>query len=188
MGETASSADRDLATKLEEINAEFEMVALRIKGGRFYVRGSRFPPKPGSESVLRHELPTGCKATFSSLRIAKAIAAEIDSKLIRNVFDWLPYLKGKNKPVELVGEWIARLEEDHWSRTPCNPDTINTFNKNYAYPYRSLPSSAILSSDLLKKTLAQKTKPGKKSRLTYATAFTRLAKFAGLEDLEKIRE
>ena len=185
MGSTARPTEVELLEKLQAFNQTLEKVSLRIKGDRFYVRGSQFPPKPGS-LVVRHEIPTGCKVSANGFKLAKAFALEIESKLIRHVFDWAPYLKEKQKPPESVGEWVQRLEIDHWLNTPRTLDKENTFYKNYGLIYRSLPSDAPLTINLLKTTIEDNTEPQSRTRQVYATAFIRLARFAELGSVEAL--
>ncbi|HEY9643506.1 MAG TPA: hypothetical protein V6C57_23660 [Coleofasciculaceae cyanobacterium] len=187
MGKTVGNADIDLDDILKSINAELEYVGLRIKGDRFYVRGSKFPPKPGAELVFRHEIPTGCKVSESGLRMARAIALEIDSKLIRNVFDWTPYLKAKYRPAELVGEWVERFIADHWSRVPRDRNTERCFEKGYIAFYQVLPQDVPLSFELLKRNLTKRSKPGTRNRLAYSTAYGKLADFAQIGGGDQLR-
>ena len=114
---------------------------------------------------------------MAGLKVAKAKAQEIDSQLLWGRFDWGPYLKGKQKPAKMVAEWIEKYEDDHWASTPRTLNKENSYKKNYRAFFNYLPQDKLLTLDLLRSVLLQRSKPGTRSREFYCMAYGRLAKF-----------
>ena len=148
---------------IEKANQQVDRVKILRRGERLYIRG-RFPPKPGDGTeVKRYEISTGYRAIRRELDLALGLAKEIEGQLVRERFDWAPYLKGKQKPAETVAEWIERLETDHWSLTPQNPTKLNSWKKNYREQLAKLPQNEPLTAALLKQTILERSEPGTRS-------------------------
>lgn len=175
---------KDIQSLLEEVNQDLDRVKLRAKDGRIYLR-ALFPPKPGELEAKRSEIATGCNATISGVRLARAKAEEINRSLVLGTFDWTPYLKGRLKPFkppESVGEWVARYEKDHWQQTQKTPTKENSYHKNYRLVFQRLPQNEPLTIELLRESILEHTAPGSRSRKGWAMAFRRLGLFAGLDE------
>lgn len=177
----AKETDPTLDDRLQEVNQQFEIVSLRAKYGKLYIRGSgkRFPLKPGAkENPKQIELPTGCNATPAGLKVARIKAHEVDSQLIYEKFDWTPYLRGKDKPLNLVGEWLKRYESLHWERTERTPTKEQTFLDCYRRYFMRIPADKPLTLDLLRETIVTQTNSGSRGRELACMAFSSLAQFA----------
>ncbi len=112
------NGEKDLQEKLQEINRNLDRVKLRIRSGKFYIRGM-FSPRPGETENVRTDLATGCSATPAGLRVAKMKAEDINLQLLNDRFDWTPFLKGRLKhlkPASTIGEWLPLYEEHHWQK------------------------------------------------------------------------
>lgn len=175
--------------RLKEANQQFEKVSLRPKGGKLYIRG-KFPPKPGEKEWKRAEIKTGCNATLAGLRVARLKAQEIDNQLQWEKFDWKPYLTGKQKPAELVKEWLEKYEQDHWEKTPRNATKEQSFLDCYQRYFMRIPPDEPLTLDLLRQTIVSKTESASRGRELACMSFYKLAEFAsryGLIDLEALK-
>lgn len=166
--------------QLGKINADLSRVALRVKGDRLYLRGT-FPPKPGHDKPQQYEIATGYRAVSKELRLAEALAQEVEGLLIREKFSWVPYLKGNQKPSETIGEWLARFESDRWQRIEKDSGSLNTWVKSYLNYFEKLPKDKPISIEVLKQTIEDSTRPAKRSRQLACMAYSALAKYAGLD-------
>jgi integrase len=177
----------EIDEKIKEVNTALSEVSIRRKGNRLYLRAT-LPPKPGDgDSPRQYELSTKCNATAEGLKLSKAKAQELESLLIREKFSWLPYLKGKDKPPETVGEWVARFEAAHWEKTPRTPTKENSYHKDYRLKFLKLPEREPLRGELLKETILKLTKPSTRSRKGFCMAYRLLAEFAGISiDLKSL--
>ncbi|MGF1499505.1 MAG: hypothetical protein ACFB8W_22170 [Elainellaceae cyanobacterium] len=174
-------AQSDFKESLRQANRNLEKVAIREKDNRLYVRGRHFPPKPGETESGRCEIALGASATPAGLKIAFVKAKDIDNALLWGKFDWLPYLKGDQKPPEEVVEWVKRYEARHWQQTPRTPTKENSYHKNYRLIFNRLPQQEPLTFELLRATILSETEPGSRNRKGFAMAYRRLAEFAGFE-------
>lgn len=185
MADSFDWADQELG----RINPSLSRCKLYRRGNRLVVRGY-FPPKPGHEgqSEKRHQLALNLTPTKAGVQAAVATAKEIDGQLILNKFDWRPWLKPHEKAPELIGEWIARLEDDHWAKTPSTPNKINSWNKDYKAIFNKLPHQERLTLETLKETILASSKPGTRARRGWCLACVRLARFAEVEGATSLRQ
>jgi hypothetical protein len=103
----------DFEERLRQINDELEILKIRPRGKRLSIRGI-FPPKPGHGDLPKeYEIATGKPTTLAGLKMARTIATEIEALLIKERFDWRPYLRGKQRLPDTVGDWVQR-----YGRTP----------------------------------------------------------------------
>lgn len=168
--------------RIDEVNLLLTKVAIRQRGGKLSIRGT-FPPKPGDgKKPKSYEISTGKPANPAGLQQVRAMAQEIESQLIRERFDWTPWLRGKQKPAETVGEWIEKFTADHWANTPREPSKLNSWHKDYELKFSHLPLEAPLTLELLKRVALERSAPASRSRVGYVFAYRRLAEFAGLSD------
>lgn len=72
----------DLDNKIQAINRSLETITLRRKGDKLYVRGRKFPPRPGETTAKQEEFALGCNATIAGLRMTKLKAQEIDNQVL----------------------------------------------------------------------------------------------------------
>jgi hypothetical protein len=95
-----------------QANFELSLVSLRThkNSTRLYIESRHFPPKPGDGTGKRYEIATGLRANAREIKVALALAKEIDSALMMGRFDWEPYLKGKQRSPQTIKDWIERLE------------------------------------------------------------------------------
>jgi integrase len=169
----------DFREALGKTNAGLDRVQIRQKGDRLYLRAT-LPPKPDDgDKPKQYELSTGYGAHSEGLRFAKAKALEVEGQLLRDGFDWTPWLKGKQKPSETVGEWLKRFEENYWESREQSLAKLSTWKTSYLYPFSVLNPDDSLTPELLKAEIL-KLSPGTRSRQIFCSAYQSLAKFAGL--------
>lgn len=169
--------------RLASVNLRLTRVKLRVKGDRLYLRGT-FPPKPGGDRPKQAEIATGYRAIASELKLAEGFAREIEGQLIREKFDWVPFLKPSEKPPERVGEWLTRIEADWWAKKLRTDNSLDHWKTNYKAYFDKLPQEKSLTVALLKTTIEERSKPASRSRECYCLAYGLLAKFAGLDPSE----
>ncbi|MEG4149432.1 hypothetical protein [Microcoleus sp. Pol12B5] len=172
---------RDFGEALGKANVALDRVQIRQKGDRLYLRAT-LPPKPGEgDKPKRYELSTGYGAHAEGLRFAKAKALEIEGQLLREKFDWTPWLKGKQKPAETVGEWVARFEQNYWESRERSLAKISTWKASYQEAFDRLNPQKILTEELLK-TEILKSQPETRTRQKLCFAYGAIARFAGIEN------
>lgn len=170
----------DFRESLGKVNKSLDRVKLRQKGDRLYLRAT-LPPKPGDGfEPKQYELSTGYGAHSDGLRFAKAKALEIEGQLLREGFDWLPWLKGSSKPPETVNEWVARFEQNYWESREKSLAKLSTWKASYKYAFDRLDSQKPLTEELLKAEILSSS-AGTRTREKLCFAYGSLAKFAGLE-------
>lgn len=167
----------ELEDRVRDINRGFDKVSLRIKRGKFYLRSQHFPIKPGDTVQRRHEIALGVNATAASLKFAIARAREIDAQLVWGKFDWKPWLKGKYKPAETVGEWVDRYEVAHWEKTQRTPSKESSYHNDYRLIFQKLPQAELLTLELMRRILTTRSEAESRSREIFCMAYRRLAEF-----------
>jgi hypothetical protein len=173
-----------IESAIAQANLELSLVSLRThrNSTRLYIDSRHFPPKPGDQATKskRYEIATGLRANLRELKVALALAKEIDSALMMKRFDWEPYLKGKQRSPETVKDWLERLEDDYWARREQTSTTLNTWRKSYQLYYNVLPLTQELTEDVLIEALKVHL-PRSRSRQLCSVAYGMLAQFAGVE-------
>lgn len=171
---------RDFGEALGKTNTALDRVQIRQKGDRLYLRAT-LPPKPGDgNKPKRCELSTGYGAHPEGLKFAKAKALEIEGQLIREKFDWTPWLKGKHKPAETVGEWVSKFENNYWESRERSLAKISTWKASYQEAFDRLDPEKPLTETLLRAEIL-KSKAGTRTREKLCFAYGAIAKFAGLD-------
>lgn len=171
-----------METAIAQANLELSLVSLRThkNSTRLYIDSRHFPPKPGDGTGKRYEIATGLRANAREIKVALALAKEIDSALMLGRFDWQPYLKGKARSPQTIKDWTLRLEAHYWSKREQNSTTLNTWRKSYRLYYDALPLAAELSEAVLIEGIGRY-KVRSRSRQLCSVAYGMLAQFAGLE-------
>lgn len=169
---------KSIPDQIKAINAQLSRCKLVIHSQRLYVRSSKFPPKPGSNSK-RPELATGYKAIARELPYAKAIALQVEGQLLLGTFDWAPWVKDSLKQAETVGQWLSQLEANYFARRGRGPKSETTWRYTYQIYYERLASDQVLTEELLKNDLMS-IKAGSRSRQMASMAYGFLADFAGI--------
>jgi integrase len=163
--------------RIKELNTILDRVAIRRKGDRLFLRATLPDRETGKNK--QQDLKTGAPATTTGLQAAKIKAARLSEQLILDTFSWDKW--SSRKIGNTCKDWIDKLTDDHWHRIERTKSRERSFREDYLIPYSKLPPNAILTADLLKKTLLSETEPGKgKTRNRYCLAYTRLANFANL--------
>lgn len=171
----------DIDSKLKEANQRLKAarmgVSLIRRNDKLYLRSSQLPPKPGSDrsGPYRQEIALGCNANVQGLKLAESQAYIIGGQLSSRSFDWLPWLK--EKPAETIGEWIPKLKEEVMKNAG-----ETTWTTDYQPVLNKLPQGDKLTTWLLRKAIAQ-TQPDTRTRKRTVMVCGRLAKLAGLEDV-----
>lgn len=171
----------DLTERLKQLNDRLKAacvgVAVEVQGDRIRLRAT-LPPKPGSDKLTAYQqrISLGYHANPAGLALAEKEARKVGALLDCKQFCWEPYLPTVLPKGETVGEWIARFTEWRSQHNPVEPVSWRT---DYQQPFKRLPDDAILTADLLMRTIAE-TKPNTRTRRRYCLAYQQLAKFAGI--------
>lgn len=179
------SCPAEFALQVREANLSLSRCQLVQHASRLYVRSSKFPPKPGTKAKTnRQELPTGYKANTRELKLALAVARQVDGALILENFDWQPWLPERQKTPVTIAQWLERLERDYWQRREKNLKSLTTWRKSYQDYYDRLPLEQPLSEEILKGVLIENWRACTRSRQAASIAFGMLSAFAGLDRRE----
>ncbi|MGF1518140.1 MAG: site-specific integrase [Nodosilinea sp.] len=177
---------------IAQTNAELKAARCRLRierrHDRLVLRGM-FPPKPESDrdKPFTQRLSIGLVyATPAGLRAARKQALLVSEQLNEGLFAWADWLEDKAGTQTIAG-WAAEFEADYFKRRGRNPKVETTWDKDYSIPFGRLPQDVPLSAEVLSGAIAL-TAPNTRARQRYCTAYSALAKFAGLEvDLLHLR-
>lgn len=177
---------------ITQTNAELKAARCRLRierrHDRLVLRGM-FPPKPESDRAKPYtqRLSIGLVyATPAGLRAARKQALLVSEQLNEGAFAWADWLEDKAS-TQTIARWIAEFEAGYFERRGRNPKVETTWDKDYSIPFGRLPQDVPLSAEVLVSAIALTT-PNTRARQRYCTAYSALAKFAGLEiDLSHLR-
>jgi integrase len=161
-------------------------VAVEQRGGRLLLR-AMLPSKPGSSKSGYHQqrISLHYRANPAGLALAEAEAKQVGALLELGRFTWEPYLTAP-KP-DTVADWVARFEQDYFTRRERTPRSETTWKGDYEQVFRSLPQDEPLTLAVLVNSIAAK-KPDSRARKRWVDICTRLARFASLQgDLAPLR-
>ncbi|TAG98770.1 MAG: hypothetical protein EAZ18_00405 [Oscillatoriales cyanobacterium] len=171
---------RDFGEELGRANKSLDKVQIRQKGDRLYLRAT-LPAKPGDgEKPKRYELSTGYGTHSEGLKFAKAKALEIEGQLLRENFDWTPWLKNKHKPAETVREWLVKFEDNYWESREKSLAKLSTWKASYQEAFNRLDSEKPLTEGLLRAEILT-SKASTRTREKLCFAYGAIARFAGIE-------
>ncbi len=160
-------------------------VRIEMIGDRLYLRAT-LPPKPDSNKTdpYQQRIALGIRANAVGVKEAEAEARKVGALLDCKEFDWKNYL-GESAKTATAGEWIARFEQDYFTRRERSPKSESTWRKNYWEALKHLPQDEKLTVEALLQVVANTT-PDTRTRQLYCMALGALAKFAGVAiDLKK---
>ncbi len=179
--------------KVRQLNLELKAggysIRVKLVGDRLHLRG-HLPPKPGSNKTEWHQqtIALGVYANPAGLRKAKAEATRVSDDLIFSRFDWNNYIS--TKPAQAsrtVKDWVEEFEQQYFTERKRNSQTETTWQGDYWLAYRRLDLNAPLTTEMMLREIAA-TKPDTKTRQRFCSAYSALARFAGLElDVQKLR-
>ncbi|CBN58290.1 MULTISPECIES: hypothetical protein [Kamptonema] len=165
--------------KLDQLNQRLKAacvgVAVEASGSRLRLRAT-LPPKPGSTKPFPHQqrISLGYHKNPAGLALAEKEARKVGALLDCKQFSWEPYLPAVAPQRGTVREWIEKFTLWRSQNNPVKPVSWKT---DYEQPFKRLPPDAILTTDLLNKTISQ-TKPNTRTRRRYCLAYQQLASFA----------
>ncbi|ELR98891.1 hypothetical protein [Gloeocapsa sp. PCC 73106] len=157
-------------------------IALNRMGNLLVLRGT-FPAKPNSDRTKAYQqrLFLGLPANPRGLKEAEREAKYIGALLERREFSWEPYLvHQKQEEVDTCEAWIARFEEDYFSKRKRTHQTETTWKFDYLNAFKKLPAvGSSLTAELLKEVILS-TEPDTRTRKRVCMVFKALAEFAHL--------
>ncbi|MBD2088890.1 site-specific integrase [Microcoleus sp. FACHB-1515] len=170
----------EISGKIAQANGRLKSgrVGVRIEqiGEKLYLQAT-LPPRPTSRKTKPHQqrISLGVGAHPAGVKLAENEARIVGALLDAGKFEWTPYLKGKFKPAQSVGEWVERFEAAHRSKMAAV-----TWRSDYQEVFNSLPIDRPLTVELLQKAI-EATPENTRTRRRWCLTLGRLAKFAGLE-------
>lgn len=162
-------------------------VKVNQQGGRLYLRGT-LPPKPGSDksNPYQQRINRGYFFNPAGIKRAEADANQVNRDLMLEQFDWKNWSEEKVE-ANIVKHWITSFEKDYFTRRDRNPKSETTWSKDYCTPFKKLPQDEPLTAEVLI-TATKAYLPDTRSRKRACSAYSALAKFAGLAiDLSSLR-
>lgn len=176
----------DFEARLAQTNGRLKSakvgVTVEVMGDRLYLR-STFPPRPGSRRVhpYQQRVALGYHANPAGLKLAEQEARKVGALLDCGEFDWSVYVKSDiHTHVQTVGDWIAKFEQDYFTRRARNPKSETTWRHDYIKVFSTLDVDAQLTPAVLLQAIAS-TAPDTRTRKRFVDVLSRLAKFAGME-------
>jgi len=102
-------------------------VRLEVRGERLVLRAT-LPPKPGCKKIQPYQqrLTLGYHANPAGLKLAEQEARKIGALLDCGEFDWGSYVRAAAKTDQRVSDWVARLEQDYFTRRQRSPKSETT--------------------------------------------------------------
>jgi integrase len=184
----------DIERELQQLNLRLKAGGTRItvesRGKSLLLRGT-FPPKPDSEKnkPYQQRLFLGFKASYAGLRTSEQKAKIISAQLELGIFDWADWLEeGEPQFLESVSSWIEKFEAHHWNKVEKNRKSLRTWEDSYLRAFAKFPNqNEPLSLTLILEAIAN-TNPDTKTRQIVCHGMWKLANFAGITGVEKIRE
>ena len=172
-----------LKTLLNQANGRLKRDGYRVaiaKRGQFLVLRATFPPQDGESEPKQRRLPTKLRASSGNVAASEKMARKIGRDLIDGTFDWRDWGKGPASH-QTIAEWIAAFELSYWERRERSAKAQTTWDTDCKIPFSRLPTRAALTVELLREIAVHQSKPETRSRQRFCAAYSRLARFAGLD-------
>ncbi|NER33128.1 MAG: site-specific integrase [Oscillatoria sp. SIO1A7] len=158
-------------------------VTVRQRGDRLCLRGT-FPPRPGSSKPkpYQQDIALGVYANPAGFKTAKTEALRAGTMLASGTFDWAHWgvsVKEADVDSGSIEQWLAKFEEDYFSKRAENSKTRSTF-KDYEKIWKSFEDFSLpLTKESILKAVLQ-TEPDTSKRRKATIYLAALAKFAGI--------
>ena len=117
----------DFEVRLAQTNGRLKSakvgVSIGVKGNRLYLRAT-FPARPTStkSKLYQQRLFLSYHANPAGLKLAEQEARKVGALLDCGEFDWSVYVKSDiHIHIQTVGDWIAKFEQDYFTRRARNP-------------------------------------------------------------------
>ncbi|NJM00488.1 MAG: hypothetical protein HC924_17665 [Synechococcaceae cyanobacterium SM2_3_2] len=177
----------DIDAAIKEANKNLKIkITLERKTHRLCLRGMM--PLADHSGMKRQQVSLGIYADKAGLKIAVAKAQKMSADLALNRFAWEEWQTAYRKNPETIGEWLARLERDHWNKREKTNQSLTTWKKDYEAVYDKLPHHRGLSLELLKDLITKNSEPGSRSRKRWVLACGKLARFAELDGADTLKQ
>jgi integrase len=185
----------DITRELKQLNSRLKAGGTRVtvesRGNSLLLRGT-FPPKPksGKTKPYQQRLFLGFKVSYAGIRAVEQQAKIVSAQLELGTFNWSDWQEDEDNEqhLESVSIWIEKFEFDHWNKVEKNRKSLRTWNDSCIRAFAKFPSlDEPLSLDLILAAIAS-TNPDTKTRQIVCHSMARLAVFAGIGGVDKIRE
>ncbi|MBT9160558.1 MAG: hypothetical protein DDT26_01845 [Dehalococcoidia bacterium] len=182
---------------VEKLNAQLKaanvgFVIETSQAGRWLRLRGIFPAKPGAGKGTPHNqrLALGIRNNPAGLKIAFAEALRISGEIALGRWQWPeapksePDPEPEPEPIVTVGDWVRRFELDFWQGRDREQARL-TWEKDYWNSLKKLPSSEVLTVNLLLATI-KRYPVGSRTRARLILVYKQLARFAELENADAI--
>lgn len=180
LGKMVDPAVRKINDRLKAANIQ---VSVNQRGKSLYIRGT-LPKRPGKGiGTAQDEVPLGVKVSKEGLKFAEQEAYTINKALTNETFDWLNYLKPKQKRDEkTIAQLLSEFKTEYFRTHRRIKET--TWNNNQACTFRKLPQDEVLSDGLVLAVVLS-TEENSRNRELTCQRLQHLCNFAGIAiDLE----
>ena len=175
-------SDDDIKALIDEANqflkASFCRVAIERIGNRLYFRGT-FPAKPESGRVVpfQQRIATFLPCSKQGIKLARAEAVQLNSKLLTNKFDWSDYRRNKAQVAENAGFWVDKFEKNYRTKNAIHD---RSWKSGWSVFLKLLPRDEPLTSKLLLEAVLSK-EPNTSQRKKACSRLQALADFAKVD-------
>jgi integrase len=181
----------DFDEKLAGINVRLKAarvgVAIARKKNWLWLRAT-LPPKPHIDKPrpYQQEVSLHLKATPAGLQSAFIKAKQMGLQLESGSFSWYEWL-GIEDERGKISYWLEKFEDDYWGKISKTESSFTTWTKDYRSTFNKLDCDHDLSLNYLIEVV-HATEPNSRSRLKVCTYLHKLGQFAGVKEIEKIKE
>lgn len=175
----------DAKSAITEINRGLKRskagVTVELQGAKLRLRGT-LPPKPESSKTKPYSqrISLGIYGNPAGVKRAKAEALRLSSDLAMEKFNWVDWIEPELR-TRTCRDWVEAFEAQYFQQRERTAKTETTWDKDYAVPFRRLPSNSELDGEVLQQVLLSSTKPDTRARQRAVTAYKALARFAHIE-------
>jgi integrase len=163
---------------IDQANSKLSRVKIRQKGQRLYLRATL--PNRNGQGQKQTDIATGCPATEQGLKLALAKAQALEADILLERFTWDGLENKGQASHKTIEQWCNEMEQAHWQAKQRTPNREKCFYNDYGIAFRQLPPDEPLTVEVLKRVLLR-TEAHTRSRERNHNAYSRLAKFAGIE-------
>lgn len=178
--------DERIAAANAGLKAANTKVSIERRGSKLWLRAT-LPPKQhiDKQQPYQQKVSLGLNATLAGVQSAIIKAKRMGLDLDSGKFSWDDWIEVSFQ-AQTTGDWLQRFEDDHWERTKRTDAALTTW-QDYRGIFNRLDRDRTLTIDALLEVV-RSTEPESRTRKKTCTYLYKLAKFASLNEAEKIKE
>jgi hypothetical protein len=153
-------------------------IAIEQEGLKLRLRAT-LPPRQGDGAHKQQRIPVDISASVEGIRQAESEAHAVQRDLDTKCFNWVKYIKTKERSPKIISEWLFSFEVDYFEKRDRNAQSLTTWKTDYCQAFKNLPLTQPLTPEVVRQTILA-TKPDSKTRKRYCVCLGALSRFAGL--------